>query len=385
MNKTRRQEGQILKKNGSWYVRFREDEVRADGMVVRKQRMVKLAPVCSEYRTKKSVEPLRDELFARLKLNSPDYNVESTMTLSQFVGGYFFPRYVAQLKPSVRGPHQYNWRKHLEPLCGQVRLRDFRTFDGQQVMDELIERDLSRNTLKRIKSLLSGIFREAIRQGVLYGTNPMREVRIPTVKVRRPQPTYAYSIQEVDKMLNILSEPERTIVAVFAYTGMRKGEVAALRLENIRDGAIWVEQSAWRGQFTDPKSPESKAPIPLIEPLAEILRAHCNGRTEGLLFQSRKGTPLNLDNLARRDMRPTLERVGLQWHGWHAFRRGLATNLKQLDVDDKSIQAILRHADYSTTMNSYVQPVPESVKEGMKRFEQLVGTTCARKSEARPN
>lgn len=186
-------------------------------------------------------------------------------------------------------------------------------------------------------------------------------------------------------MLNILSEPERTVVAVFAYTGMRKGEVAALRLENIRDGAIWVEQSAWRGHFTLPKSSKSQAAVPMIGPLAEILNPHCNGRTEGLLFESRKGTPLNLDNLARRRIRPILESLGLQWHGWHAFRRGLATNLKKIGVDDKSIQAVLRHADYTTTMNSYVQSVPESVKEGMKRFEQLVGTTCARKSEARPN
>jgi len=32
------------------------------------------------------------------------------------------------------------------------------------------------------------------------------------------------------------------------------------------------------------------------------------------------------------------------WHGWHAFRRGLATNLHALGVDDKTIQAILRHS-----------------------------------------
>jgi hypothetical protein len=34
-----------------------------------------------------------------------------------------------------------------------------------------------------------------------------------------------------------------------------------------------------------------------------------------------------------------------KWHGWHAFRRGLATNLHQLGVADKDIQAILRHSN----------------------------------------
>ena len=64
-------------------------------------------------------------------------------------------------------------------------------------------------------------------------------------------------------MLFVLEEPGRTIAAVLAHTGLRKGQVEALRWQNVRDGAIWVEQSAWRGHFSDPKTPESKAPIPV--------------------------------------------------------------------------------------------------------------------------
>lgn len=75
---------------------------------------------------------------------------------------------------------------------------------------------------------------------------------------------------------------------------------------------------------------------------------------------------MNLDNLARRVNQPALERCGAcqkakrgpktdgqpferdknipRWQGWHAFRCGLATNLHALSVDDKTIQAILRHS-----------------------------------------
>ena len=87
--------------------------------------------------------------------------------------------------------------------------------------------------------------------------------------------------------------------------------------------------------------------------------------------------PLNLDNLSRRGIRPVVARVGLEWHGWHAFRRGLATNLKQIGVDDKTIQAIMRHADYAATMNSYVKSVPESVQKAMERYEKLICTQYA--------
>ena len=76
-------------------------------------------------------------------------------------------------------------------------------------------------------------------------------------------------------------------------------------------------------------------------------------------------------------MRPLLEKLELPWYGWHAFRRGLATNLNQMGVDPKDVQAILRHADFQTTMNHYVKAVPESVKRAMERFETLLCTNCA--------
>jgi integrase len=58
----------------------------------------------------------------------------------------------------------------------------------------------------------------------------------------------------------------------------------------------------------------------------------------------------------------------LAWHGWHAFRRGLATNLKRLHIEDKTIQAILRHGDLNTTMNVYVQSVSEDAVQAMAQF-----------------
>ena len=48
------------------------------------------------------------------------------------------------------------------------------------------------------------------------------------------------------------------------------------------------------------------------------------------------------------------------WHGWHAFRRGLATNLQALGVADKTIQAILRHSNVGLTINVYIKSVTES-------------------------
>jgi hypothetical protein len=64
----------------------------------------------------------------------------------------------------------------------------------------------------------------------------------------------------------------------------------------------------------------------LIAPLKKVLDAH-RGSSNGAvwIFQGTKnGFALNLDNLTGREIRPVL---GDRWHGWHAFRRGIATVL----------------------------------------------------------
>ncbi len=105
------------------------------------------------------------------------------------------------------------------------------------------------------------------------------------------------------------------------------------------------------------------------------------------IFQAGNGKPLNLDNLVRRVIVPALTRCAVckqaesehakdghafkldtsipSWNGWHAFRRGLATNLHTLGVDDKTIQAILRHSNVSLTINVYIKSVTESQVNAM--------------------
>jgi integrase len=65
----------------------------------------------------------------------------------------------------------------------------------------------------------------------------------------------------------------------------------------------------------------------------------------------------------------------MSWHGWHAFRRGLATNLHGLGVPDKVIQQILRHANITTTMNIYVKTVSVDAANAIRILEAMCATT----------
>ncbi|HEY6371998.1 MAG TPA: hypothetical protein VIX37_15580 [Candidatus Sulfotelmatobacter sp.] len=58
------------------------------------------------------------------------------------------------------------------------------------------------------------------------------------------------------------------------------------------------------------------------------------------------------------------------WHGWHAARRGLGSNLYRLGVHDKVIQAILRHSNVNVTLAYYIKSASSDVLAAMGKFEE---------------
>jgi integrase len=170
--------------------------------------------------------------------------------------------------------------------------------------------------------------------------------------------------------------------------------------ENYRDGELLVARSIWNGITTDPKSRKSKAPIPIIPKLATKLEAHRArlGKPQtGPVFPNGAGNAVDPDSLLRRIILPALEvceicskpesehgkvphkyernKVLPEWRGWHAFRRGLATNLNRLGVDDSVIQRILRHSNVAVTQACYIKTASEDAKAAMQKLESALNDT----------
>jgi hypothetical protein len=172
---------------------------------------------------------------------------------------------------------------------------------------------------------------------------PESDVEIP--KVRPAGETYAYSFEEEAQMLAILPEPTGTVVVTAALIGAHKGEIRGFTWQNCDGSEIRVEKSVWRSHVDEPKRPKSKGAILVIAQLKLLLDQHwetCGRPRKGFIFANELGNPMNLEALAVNVIRPALQKANLAWHGWHAFRRGLATNLHGLGVSDKLIQQFLR-------------------------------------------
>ena len=369
MNRARqKQAGSVIRKGTFWYVRYREPVMLGDGTVKQVHRSRKLTKATGPYQTKRAAEGLAERMLR--PLNDGVLTAESTMTLNRFIETAYLPYAERQKRRSTFLGYRNIWKRYIKP-DGERALREYRTFECEQMLTAIAcTHDLCRSTLGHIKHFLGGAFRYARRQGVLDSPNPMREVEIP--RARPSGETHAYSLEEEVRMLAILPEPAATIVAVAAFTGARKGEIRGFVWDGYDGDTIEVKQSVWRNQTGEPKREKSKGTIPVIAQLKLFLDRHrirSGNRREGFIFRNPLGKPLNLDALVREGIRPALEAEKIPWHGWHAFRRGLATNLHRLGVSDKVIQQILRHANVTTTINIYVKMVTRDAEEAMKRLE----------------
>ena len=369
------QRGQVFCQNGSWYVRYYQYELK-EGRIVRRRVCERLARYCDDYRSKKDVLPLVDEIL--FPVNSGAAQPESSLTLVEFVEKRYLPSREKKLRPSTLKGYRDIFKNHIETSVGGIRMRDFHTKDAQHLFDAMAEKTpgLSHQSLLRVKAFLSAVFTYARQEDVLRGANPMQGVK---AEGRRYKPVRsAYTLEDIHAMLAKLEEPARTVVAVAAFTGLRASEIRGLRWEDYTGDEIRVVRSVWRTHIGPTKTEESgENPVPVIPILRHALDQHRTRHPgDGYIFAGdRRGAPLNLDNLSRRVLSPKLDGG---WKGWHGFRRGLGTNLYRLGVPPKVIQEILRHADVSTTETHYIIVDRTETKVAMKKLERAVGKEWAR-------
>ncbi|MGA2859754.1 MAG: hypothetical protein ABSE40_23030, partial [Candidatus Sulfotelmatobacter sp.] len=303
MKRRREQRGTVYAKSGMWYVRYSDFRV-TDSQLERKRLAKQLGSI--DDMTKKEARAEAKHFLA--KINQPTLTPETAVSFIAFVESVYLPRAEQRLRPSTYRGYKVLWRE-IKPFCTGLWTRDIRTRHVQAILDTMAKTDrFNSNSLKHIKSFLSGIFRLADQQGYYEGTNPVRETSLS--QVRPADETHAYSLEEVLTMIDAVPEPASTLIAAAAYTGARRGELRGMFWENYRDGELLVARSIWNGITTDPKSRKSKAPIPIIPKLATKLEAHRArlGKPQtGPVFPNGAGNAVDPDSLLRRIILPALE------------------------------------------------------------------------------
>jgi len=364
----RYQEGYLYVKRGSWFVRFRNRVRREDGSIGLKQKAKRLGSL-KDYPLKSQIMPVYTGYMQRV--NAGKFMPEASMTLKQFVDEIYLG-YIEEKRASTKKGYAEIWKNHICDRVGHIPVREFRTVHASRMLHAIAdENDLSKTTLQHIKAVLSGIFTHAKNEGAFDGANPIPGCRIPT-NSRGPGETFAYNLAQICRILEALPHLPKAIVAMASYAGLREGELRGVEWTDYLNGVLSVNRSVWKSVVNRPKTLASAKPVPVIRQLAEILesyRSSIGNPTTGVIFHTGSGEPMDLDKLAQRAIRPVIESLGLEWYGWHGFRRGIASNLYELGADEKVVQRILRHAKSHVTKDRYIKAFDPAVMAAMKKME----------------
>ena len=369
MARPRYQDGSLFirgKRSKVWAARWREDVIREDGTLHRTQRTVVLGTV-----TEVSRREARSLLQKRVsEINQGRHRARPTMTLEKFAKEHWEAGALLALKPSSARIYQFNLDKYVLPALGALRMCDVNRVAIQHLLLTTKRKGYSSSTVHSIRVTLAKVLQTAVECGYLEN-NPARGIQIGDREARKERRFLAPA--QIQELLTKLSEPCRTVVVTAVLTGMRIGEILALRWSRLdfNRSNIEVSETFSDGKFGTPKTRSSRRVIPMSFALRAAFEAHRAGcmRTmpQDLVFCTIKGTPLNPKNLYNRVLAPACDGAKLPRVSWHSFRHGNATLLGEVGESIKTAQAILGHSDMETTLNTYMHAIPDSQRRAVDR------------------
>jgi integrase len=191
---------------------------------------------------------------------------------------------------------------------------------------------------------------DTARRNGLTTKDPMRDLTAPNGK-REAEPVHATS-DDVDMLLSLADEPWRSMFTVLAYTGMRRGELLALRWEDVDLDARVV-------RVRDGKTARARRTIPMAPVVVETLEDM--GPATGLIFTSPQGNAIDPRGFNR-----AFERFApIEGLTPHSLRHGVATRLLEQGVSVHVVSAILGHSSTSVTTDLYAHSVSEMERAAM--------------------
>ena len=370
------QKGSLFKRGTStkkWVARWWEPVIGPDNEPGRIRRSEVLGTV-AEIGTKREAMRMLDDLLR--KVNSGDFRPQAVWTFRSFVKDRWKPDLYPTLKFSSKKFYDNMIDAHLNPVFGDTQLRLITKDAVQSFLNAKAKSGSSWKTVKHIQTAFGTIIEAAVRDEVLTD-NPVRRIRLPRrgpVDEKSP-----FETETVKELIEKLAEPSHSIATLLAMTGLRIGELLALRWQDIdlQKGLLSVNQTVYEGHFDEPKTKHSKRRIPLgpqcVEILAALKRTEATPST--LVFSARNGSPLSRRNLLNRQLKPAAKALKLTGVNWHWFRHAHATLLDSAGAPIGITQALLGHSSSDITRGTYIHSVPADALQAVEEVEKLFGTS----------
>jgi integrase len=286
------------------------------------------------------------------------------------------------ITPATRAGYRTILDRHILPNLGRATLSRLGHDDVQQFIAELSDR-APPGTVPNVYFTLRKVLTYAVKSKKL-GTNPALEVELPP-QINREM--LFLDAAQVEALADATRLPYRELVLFAAYTGLRAGEIVALRMKSldldatdgdgnpapfvhVRESVTFVEKV---GHVRGPTKTKQTRTVPLPGFLADLLRDYTANRLpEASVFTARSGQLLKHNSFYRSDFKPAVlaslppELAGLRFHD---LRHTTASLLIAQNANPKEVSTYLGHSTINITMDRYGHLYPNALAKLTTRLD----------------
>ncbi len=308
---------------------------------------------------------------------------DPNITFRDFLEGIALPFLRSKWKRSTAETTENRIRHHLLREFGEARLQSL-TLKPLQAFLTAKAADFSRSIVAHLRWDLRAIFRLAVAEGYTE-RDPTGALFTP--KEAKVTAARVMTRKEAETHINALEQRERVIDYLALFAGMRPGEILGLQRRHVAEDCrkITIGQRLYRGDIDDPKTESSKRDVAISSETAEELRAWMQlvGKSpKAWVFASENpAKPMWRDNVWYRNMKPSLEKVGLGWANFQVLRRTHASLGHEAGIDPK-VSADQRGHGIGVALDVYTHSSLETRRGAAEKLEQAVLTGKKRSNAA---
>ena len=251
------------------------------------------------------------------------------------------------------------YRLHIQPTFGHIQLDKIKRSDLVTWQNTLTNK-LAGKTVQGIRAIFMTIFQDALKDEVI-DKNYLSLVKTPKiVDVIKKKP---FTVDEIYQIIDNCSDKIRAYFAIGFFTGMRTGEIIALKWEEIDfdEKLIKIRHSIRAGQYTEPKTMSSIRDIEILDVLMPYLIKHREivKHDSVFVFETYEDKPFNTsDKISSHYWKKVLIAQNIEYRNLYQMRHTFASQMLMNNESILWVAKMLGHKDSSMTLQKYARYIP---------------------------